>query len=134
VWHLMISPKICMLVDDDLDDHEIFSLALQEAEKDIEVVRAYDGVDALSQLRKNDFELPDFIFLDLNLPRMNGIQCLEELKLDAMLKTIPVVIYSTSSEIRDLLDAQRLGAAAFIVKSTSIQELTMALRHFFDDY
>jgi CheY-like chemotaxis protein len=122
-----------MLVDDDLDDHEIFSLALQEAEKDIEIVRAYDGVDALSQLRNTDFQLPDFIFLDLNLPRMNGMQCLEELKLDDMLRNIPVVIYSTSSEIGDLLDAQRLGAAAFIVKSTSIQELIMALRHFFGD-
>jgi CheY-like chemotaxis protein len=129
----MRSPKICMLVDDDLDDHEIFSLALQEAEKDIEIVRAYDGVDALSQLRNTDFQLPDFIFLDLNLPRMNGMQCLEELKLDDMLRNIPVVIYSTSSEIGDLLDAQRLGAAAFIVKSTSIQELIMALRHFFGD-
>jgi CheY-like chemotaxis protein len=122
-----------MLVDDDLDDHEIFSLALQESEKNIEIVRAYDGVDALSQLRDDPSERPDFIFLDLNLPRMNGKQCLEQLKLDPALKNIPVVIYSTSSEIRDLLDAQRLGAAAFIVKSTSIQELTMALRHFFDE-
>lgn len=120
-----------MLVDDDLDDHEIFSLALQEAKRAVEVIRAYDGVEALARLRSGDIDRPDFIFLDLNMPRMNGKQCLEQLKSDADLKDIPVVIYSTSSEIRDLIDAQRLGALAFIVKSASIHELTDALDDFF---
>jgi CheY-like chemotaxis protein len=123
-----------MLVDDDLDDHEIFSLALTEADKPIEVMRAYDGVEALSQLRSNTHERPHFIFLDLNMPRMNGKQCLEQLKLDSQLKDIPVIIYSTSSEIKDLIDAQNLGAIAFIVKSASIHELTMALKDFFEEF
>ena len=127
----MDNGKICLLVDDDLDDHEIFSLALQESESPVEVVRAYDGFEALSHLRDKRFERPDFIFLDLNMPRMNGKQCLQQLKDDLNLKDIPVVIYSTSSEIKDLIDAQRLGATAFIVKSSSIHELTLALRDFF---
>jgi CheY-like chemotaxis protein len=126
--------KICMLVDDDLDDHEIFSIALNESKRSIEVVRAYDGVEALSQLRNEDNERPDFIFLDLNMPRMNGKQCLQQIKLDSSLKDIPVVIYSTSSEIKDLIDAQSMGAIAFIVKSASIHELTMALSDFFREY
>lgn len=122
-----------MLVDDDLDDHEIFSLALLEAKKPIDLVRAYDGVEALTHLRNDDLEKPDFIFLDLNMPRMNGKQCLEQLKGDTSLRDIPVVIYSTSSEIRDLIDVQRLGAIAYIVKSASIRELTMALTDFFSE-
>jgi CheY-like chemotaxis protein len=130
----MIHSKICMLVDDDLDDHEIFSLALQEAEQPIELQRAYDGVEALSNLRRNPPDRPDIIFLDLNMPRMNGKQCLQQLKMDPSLKDIPVVIYSTSSEIRDLIDAQAMGAVAFIVKSASLQDLTMALKDFFQDH
>jgi CheY-like chemotaxis protein len=130
---VMEHSKICLLVDDDLDDHEIFSLALQEAHKPVELLRAYDGVEALNRLRKDDSERPDFIFLDLNMPRMTGMQCLEQLKLDTDLKDIPVVIYSTSSEIKDLIEAQQLGALAFIVKSASIQELTMALQDFFKE-
>jgi CheY-like chemotaxis protein len=123
--------KTCLLVDDDLDDHEIFSLALKEAERPVELVRAYDGVDALNHLRDGLHERPDFIFLDLNMPRMDGKHCLQLLKDDSELKDIPVVIYTTSSEIKDLIEAQRLGAIAFIVKSASIHELTLALQDFF---
>jgi CheY-like chemotaxis protein len=130
----MRDSKICLLVDDDLDDHEIFSIALQEANTPIELVRAYDGVEALEHLNDSRQALPDFIFLDLNMPRMNGKQCLEQLKQQEDFKDIPVVIYSTSSEIKDLMDAQDLGAIAFIVKSPSIRELAMALKDFFSDY
>jgi CheY-like chemotaxis protein len=123
-----------LLVDDDLDDHEIFSLALREAEKPLEVIRAYDGMEALSYLADWHDDPPDFIFLDLNMPRMNGKQCLREIRKNEHFSHIPVVIYSISSEIKDLIDAQSLGAKAFIVKSASIHELTMALRDFFSDY
>lgn len=126
--------RICLLVDDDLDDHEIFSLALKEANDPVEVVRAYDGVEALCHLRDAAHERPDFIFLDLNMPRMNGKQCLQQIREDSELKSIPVVIYSTSSEIKDLIDAQHLGAIAYIVKSASIHELTMALEDFFGEH
>ena len=131
---LMNHSRICLLVDDDLDDHEIFSLALKEAHDPVEVVRAYDGIEALHHLRDTTYDRPDFIFLDLNMPRMNGKQCLEQIKDDSDLKHIPVVIYSTSSEIKDLIDAQHLGAIAFIVKSASIHELTMALEDFFQEH
>jgi CheY-like chemotaxis protein len=130
----MNSKKICLLVDDDLDDHEIFSLALGETGKYIELKRAFDGVDALEKLSDVNEVLPDFIFMDLNMPRMNGKQCLEAIKKHDRLKDIPVVIYSTSSEIKDLIDAQQLGAIAFIVKSPSINDLTMALSDFFKEY
>ena len=120
----------CMVIDDDLDDHEIFSLALGETDVNAEVMHAYDGVDALQQLKAGEGSLPDFIFMDLNMPRMNGRECLAEIKKHERLQEIPVVIYSTSSEIRDLVDMQQLGAAAYIVKSPDIHDLTMALDDF----
>jgi CheY-like chemotaxis protein len=130
----MTRQRNILLVDDDLDDHEIFSLALQEADKPVEVVRAYDGVEALNYLEDSDGDLPEFIFLDLNMPRMNGMHCLQAIRKSEHLSHIPVVIYSISCEIKDLIDAQALGAKAFIVKSASINELTMALKDFFSEY
>jgi DNA-binding NarL/FixJ family response regulator len=65
------------------------------------------------------------------MPRVNGKQCLVEIKSYPKNKSIPVVIYSTSSEIRDLVEVQRLGAEAYIVKSSSIKDLVAALRDFF---
>lgn len=127
----MAVSKVCLLVDDDLDDHEIFSLALQDTDHHVEVIRAYDGVEAINFLRDPDEVLPDFIFLDLNMPKMNGTQCLAEIRKYDDLKHIPVVIYSTSSEIKDLIEAQQLGAAAYIVKSSNIIDLTLALKDFF---
>ena len=125
--------KVCLLVDDDLDDHEIFSLALRDTQHEVEVIRAYDGVEAINYLKDPDEDLPDFIFLDLNMPRMNGTQCLAEIRRYDDLKHIPVVIYSTSSEIKDLIEAQQLGATAYIVKSSNIFDLTLALKDFFKD-
>jgi CheY-like chemotaxis protein len=125
--------KTCMVVDDDLDDHEIFAIALEESGRSVELQRAYDGIDAIRQLHDQERQLPDFIFMDLNMPKMNGIQCLHAIRSDDLLKHIPVVIYSTSSEIRDLIEAQRFGATAYIVKSPHINELAMALRDLFNE-
>ena len=72
--------KICFLVDDDLDDHEIFQIALENLDVNIELRTAFDGRDALDRLEKDVLFLPDYIFLDLNMPRLNGLQCLHELK------------------------------------------------------
>ena len=130
---MMAVRKLCLLVDDDLDDHEIFSLALQDTRHYVDVIRAYDGVEAINFLRNPDEDLPDFIFLDLNMPRMNGAQCLAEIRKYEDLKHIPVIIYSTSSEIKDLIEAQQLGASAYIVKSSNILDLTLALKDFFKD-
>ena len=122
---------MCLLVDDDLDDHDIFSLALQEAESTVEVVRAYDGEEALERLEAADEILPDVIFMDLNMPGMDGKECLAEIRRREHLNDIPVVIYSTSVLIQDMIDVQNLGASAFIVKSAELSELTSSLKHFF---
>ena len=85
-----------------------------------------EAMDKLNQ----DFK-PDFIFLDLNMPRMNGRQCLTELKKQPGLCNIPVVIYTTSSENRDREETLALGAAAFITKPSGIEELIQSLQNVF---
>lgn len=83
---------------------------------------ASDGQEALELLTSKK-TLPDIIFLDLNMPRMDGKQLLYELKHDAKFKNIPVFIYTTSSHSRDIEETIQSGAACFITKPSSIHEL-----------
>jgi CheY-like chemotaxis protein len=126
----MSRPITCFLVDDDEDDREIFTIALSDLGENIECVLASDGMDALQKLRSSE-SLPDFIFLDLNMPRMDGKECIAEIKKDNRLYDIPVVIYSTSSSSRDRADAARLGAMHFFTKPPSISALSTALGDIF---
>ncbi len=71
---------ICFLIDDDDDDQEIFSLALSNIDDNIHCITANDGIDALVRLNKEDTFTPNFIFLDLNMVRMNGRECLSEIR------------------------------------------------------
>lgn len=119
-----------LLIDDDADDREIFQLALSEAAPTYTCVTTKSGIEALDRLIDGDLK-PDCIFLDLNMPRMNGTQCLEGIKKESHLSTIPVVIYSTSSERRDRENTLALGASAFITKPSDISELIAALENIF---
>jgi DNA-binding response OmpR family regulator len=124
--------KICFLIDDDTDDQEIFSLALNQINEDFECQVASNGLEGLQQLKKTR-TLPDYIFLDLNMPKMNGKECLKELKKNDRLKTVPVIIYTTSSSTMDMADTKALGATAFITKPFSLTELTETLSSFFEN-
>lgn len=94
-----------------------------------------DVVDsALSGLERLDNDLdriPDYIFLDLNMPGMNGKQCLAEIKNRPHLKDVPVVIFSTSSRPQDIRETEQMGAMAFITKPSSIRSLSSILSDFF---
>lgn len=117
----------CFLIDDDDDDQEIFSLALNNIDEAINCVTANDGIDALNQLSLNDDFIPDFIFLDLNMVRMNGRECLVEIKKIQRLQQVPIIIYSTSSEQKDISETKELGAADYIVKPPSMTQLEKRL-------
>lgn len=118
---------ICFLIDDDHEDQEIFSLALNAIDEDIDCVTASDGVDALDKLRIDRGFTPHFIFLDLNMVRMNGRECLKEIKKIPHLINIPVIIYSTSAAQKDITETKLLGATDYIVKPPSISILTKRL-------
>lgn len=124
----------CFLVDDDIDDQEIFALALERVNTAIRCTVANDGIEALEKLRGNKSFVPQYIFLDLNMPRVNGKQCLAEIKKDSRLDQIPVIIYSTSSDPRDIAETKQLGAAAFITKPSKISDLVKILSEFFSSH
>lgn len=115
-----------LIIDDDPEDQEIFELALENVDSSIELIKAFNGWDGLNKLKGMD-ALPNLIFLDLNMGVMDGRECIVELKRDGNLSQIPVVIYSTSSDQRDVTELTNLGAARFITKPTDVNRLMTIL-------
>jgi CheY-like chemotaxis protein len=118
----------CLVAEDDLDDQEIFSLAVEKLGSSIVCSFARNGLEALDELNKGT---PDYIFLDLNMPMLNGLQCLERIKRMPQYYNLPVVVYSTSSDRKFIEKTFQLGGAAFIKKPTHVEDLTKALSNFF---
>lgn len=121
------SAKICLLIDDDRDDQEIFTLALEKVDPAFRCVIANNGYEGLKYLTNKNNPLPRYIFLDLNMPLMNGKECLIEIKKLSFLRSVPVIIYSTSSLQDDVVQTRKLGAADFITKPPSIPVLSSKL-------
>jgi CheY-like chemotaxis protein len=117
---------VILIVDDDAEDIELFGQAVNEVDPSITCVEAYNGLEALKVLKRNSF-LPDFIFLDINMPLMNGRRCLEEIKKDDVYRSIPVIIYSTTSDERQIQECRELGAD-FLTKPDSFDVLITSLR------
>lgn len=122
----------CLIIDDDRDDQDLFKLALEEIDKKFACSCQYDPHLALKNLVEKWEPLPDFIFLDLNMPRMNGKEILRDIKKHRHLKDIPVIIYTTSNLQRDIDDCRELGAEAFITKPFRMADLTRTLTKFFE--
>ncbi|WP_291913828.1 response regulator [Chitinophaga sp. CB10] len=122
----MQSPKIqLILADDDQDDCLLIEDALTELPLDFQLLIVHDGESLINWL--HDHELPDVLYLDLNMPRKSGVECLHEIKSDDRLKVIQVVICSTSleEEIADLV--YKLGACFYIKKPTDFTQIKEVL-------
>jgi CheY-like chemotaxis protein len=104
------------LIDDDIDDVELFRDALEEVAPSVSFQFANDGHEAVRTLTEEKGALPDMIFLDISMPVFSGLQCLASFKKDQQLKDVPVIIYSTSSQEREIRVAHELGALAFVTK------------------
>jgi len=111
-----------LLVDDDADDQLIFIDALNEIAAGIECATANNGLEALEYL-KEVVPKPTLIFLDLNMPFMNGFECLARIKKEDPLKEIPVVIFTTSDNPGDEKRTKELGAKIFFTKGPSFRLL-----------
>jgi PleD family two-component response regulator len=118
---------VYFLIDDDMDDQEIFGMALQDADGSVNCRFANDGINALSVLADESFR-PDCIFIDLNMPRMNGNECLVEIRKMNRLQKVPVIMYSTSADQRLIEKSKELGANDFIVKPAGLTALTKILK------
>mgnify|MGYP003580958385 CR=1 FL=1 len=121
--------KIFLLADDDQDDAELFGEALSEIDPAIHFHHVDDGDAVLEFLKKHDGESPDIIFLDLNMPGIDGWECLRQLKANSVCEGIPVIIYSTSSHQHDKDRAIQLGATGLITKPSSYRLLKQILHN-----
>jgi CheY-like chemotaxis protein len=116
-----------LFIDDDDDDRALFKEALSVLDKSIQCWTAVDGQNALDMLAYELVVLPDVIFLDLNMPRMNGIEFLKTIKSNRSLKSIPIIIYTTSSNPEDIRKTQALGAADYVIKPSDFDGLYQRL-------
>jgi CheY-like chemotaxis protein len=123
--------KSILLVDDDLDDQEIFKTALSEVSQAVTCFTAGNGVDALEKMRNNP-ALPELILLDVNMPVMDGLETLKEIRNDEKLKQIPVVIYSTTAMPGYIEATKALGASKFIIKPSNYFDLCQLLLSLLD--
>ena len=121
----------CLLIDDDIDDQEIFLLCLNDVNPEVKLHVAKNGVEALLMLRADKDCAPGVIFLDVNMPKMNGLECLSELKSLPQLSNTPIYVYSTTSEESVVKKAEELGAKDYIIKPTKADKLIEILKTIF---
>jgi CheY-like chemotaxis protein len=116
-----------LLADDDVDDQRLFNEALKDIPFSSELSTVYDGAQLMQLFADETIDLPDVLFLDLNMPRKNGLECLKEIKQNERLKKLPVIIYSTSlqSEIVNIL--YKDGANYYIQKPSGFIKLVATL-------
>ena len=119
----MASAPLFFLADDDVDDQMLFLEALMEINSNIRCTIAKNGEEALLILQDRNGQIPDYIFLDLNMPRMSGLKCLLELKKINAISHVPVIIYSTSSQKEYIDESMKLGATHFFVKPSNFRGL-----------
>jgi CheY-like chemotaxis protein len=129
----MDKPLHVLLVDDDADDREIFTWTLNSIYPSAITNMAIDGEDALGRLEKREFQ-PDIIFLDLNMPRMNGFDFLRHIRQMDKWKELPVIVYSTSSNPRDMAKSWEAGATDYIVKGTEMASVKQDLLQTLEKY
>lgn len=110
-----------LLADDDADDCDFFKEALEELPVDASLTTVNDGVQLMEFLSANSTHLPDVVFLDLNMPRKTGQECLVEIRSDDQLKNLPVIIFSTSLDMVNALYEK--GANYYIRKPAEFSQL-----------
>ncbi|WP_043743722.1 response regulator [Paramagnetospirillum magneticum] len=126
-----------LLVEDDLGDAGLVRIALRRSRHVCRLHHVKDGGEAMDFLRRSSAHAqaprPDLILLDLNLPGRNGHEILEDIRADAALSSIPVVILSTSGADRDIKKAYALGASSYVSKPMDVEAFTAAI-HSIEDF
>ena len=125
---------LCFLIDDDHDDQEIFGMALREVDSSYACIMASDGMEALEEIKNNKNCKIDLIVLDINMPKMNGKECVIELKKEVHLKDVPTFLYSTHDTGKEIADAHQLGITGFFAKPASIPKLSALLKDIIDKH
>jgi CheY-like chemotaxis protein len=121
------NPLHIILADDDESDRLTFQEALAESRIKTIVYAVNDGEELMEHLVKEDTLIPHMLFLDMNMPRKNGLTCLKEIRNSEKLKNVAVAIYSTSSSERDIEETFNHGANVYIKKPTDFKILKHVL-------
>ncbi len=124
----MINKRPILLLEDDHVDAMIVERALKDLKVENELIIAKNGEEGLEYLRDKENHLPGIILLDLNMPRMNGLEFLEVVKKDDQLKKIPIVVLTTSDEEKDRSASYNLGIAGYMTKPVNYPQFVEVLR------
>lgn len=116
-----------LLADDDDDDRLFFKDAIEEVKVKTVVNMVNDGVELMDYLNNPDIRLPNLVFLDLNMPRKSGMECLKEIRSNSKLKDLSIAIYSTSALQSDIEETFVKGANIYIKKPNDFEELKSIL-------
>ena len=112
---------IVLYADDDVEDVEIFNEVVNMINPSIQLIHASNGEKALKILEDAAL-LPDYIFIDINMPGMNGKSCLAQIKSDKRFFGVPTIIYTTSGDISEVETLMSLGAVNYIIKPHTLKE------------
>ncbi len=131
----MMCKPLILLVEDNQDDEELTLLAFEQSELSAQVAVARDGVEALEYLfatgiyaDRSTATLPVLILLDIQLPRLNGLEVLQQLRAAPRTRHLPVVILTTSTEQQDLLESYHLGCNSYIQKPVDYDRFLQVLQ------
>ena len=118
-----------LLADDDIDDCLFFKDALEALPISTKLKTVHDGDQLLDYLTANEEQPPHVLFLDINMPRKNGFECLSEIKQNPKLKDLPVVMFSTSGEQDKINILFKTGADVYIKKPANFAQLVQVIHH-----
>ncbi|MDP9041841.1 MAG: response regulator [Bacteroidota bacterium] len=119
--------KECLLIDDDRDDQEIFLMALQMVDPQIKCSVVSSGIEGLQKLSEDISYAPYFIFLDINMHKMDGIECLRRIRELGHLNQSKIIMFSTSADVAIIRQCKELGASDFLTKPTGLKPLVNSL-------
>jgi CheY-like chemotaxis protein len=118
-----------LLADDDIDDCHFFNEALEVLPVDTKLKIVNDGIELMNYLAENTEHLPHVLFLDINMPRKNGFECLSEIRHHEQMKDLPVVMFSTSGERDKINILFKTGADIYIRKPSNFAQLVQVINH-----
>ncbi|RAW02017.1 response regulator [Pseudochryseolinea flava] len=112
-------------VDDDQDDRDLFCHVIQKIDPEIQCIQIDSGEEAVEMLSRNEI-IPDYIFMDINMPRMNGYECVKEIHHYSSLRNTTIVMYSSTFNPRDQVDFALLGLK-YLLKTSDLNSLIKSI-------
>ena len=114
-----------LLVDDDQEEYEFITSAFESLTVNADVIQVQDCSDVTQTIKSHN---PDLVFIDINMPSINGIDCLKAVRADSRFETLPIIIYSTSNNVTDIQESFKHRANLYVVKPNTFKKLTASLQ------